>query len=88
MCKRSAIFTKITRTSSESVSNSLYKAEGGLLEYNSGGTHEQNPNGGIPVGPKGYPSNKPVAMVEEGETCTKPAAAYTLFAGIETPEFK
>lgn len=59
---------KLSSMASESVSNSLYKAEGGLLEYNSGGTHEQNPNGGIPVGPKGYPSNKPVAMVEEGET--------------------
>ena len=59
---------KLSSMASESVSNSLYKAEGGLLEYNSGGTHEENPNGGIPVGPKGYPSNKPIAMVEEGET--------------------
>lgn len=39
-------------------------AEGGTLnQFNVGGTHEQNPNGGIPQGPN--------AMVEQGETSTK-----------------
>lgn len=33
---------------------------GGLVQFQNGGTHEQNPNGGIPVGPN--------ALVEEGET--------------------
>jgi hypothetical protein len=38
-----------------------YKAGGSLLtEYNSGGKHEENPMGGIPLGQK--------ALVEEGET--------------------
>ena len=41
---------KLSAMASQNVSNSLYKAEGGLIEYNSGGTHEENPNGGIPVG--------------------------------------
>lgn len=40
-------------------------ADGGLIEYEGGGTHEENPNGGIQVGvdPEGVPN-----MVEEGET--------------------
>lgn len=39
-------------------------AEGGTLnQFNEGGTHEQNPNGGIPQGPN--------ATVEQGETSTK-----------------
>ena len=59
---------KLSSMASESVSNSLYKAEGGLIEYNSGGTHEENPNGGIPVGSTGLPSTNPKALVEEGET--------------------
>lgn len=59
---------KLSAAASENVSNSLYKAEGGLIEYNSGGTHEENPNGGIPVGSTGLPSTNPKALVEEGET--------------------
>ena len=59
---------KLSAMASQSVSNSLYKAEGGLIEYNSGGTHEENPNGGIPVGSTGLPSTNPKALVEEGET--------------------
>ena len=35
-------------------------AEGGLMHFEGGGTHEQNPNGGIPLGQN--------ASVEEGET--------------------
>jgi hypothetical protein len=34
--------------------------QGGLMSIDNGGTHEQNPMGGVPVGPK--------ALVEEGET--------------------
>jgi hypothetical protein len=42
----------------------LLMANGGsLTEYNAGGTHEQNPNGGIPIGGN--------ASVEEGETRDK-----------------
>ena len=59
---------KLSAMASQNVSNSLYKAEGGLIEYNSGGTHEENPNGGIPVGSTGLPSTNPKALVEEGET--------------------
>lgn len=59
---------KLSAMASQGVSNSLYKAEGGLIEYNSGGTHEENPNGGIPVGSTGLPSTNPKALVEEGET--------------------
>lgn len=59
---------KLSAMASQYVSNSLYKAEGGLIEYNSGGTHEENPNGGIPVGSTGLPSTNPKALVEEGET--------------------
>lgn len=59
---------KLSAMASQNVSNSLYKADGGLIEYNSGGTHEENPNGGIPVGSTGLPSTNPKALVEEGET--------------------
>lgn len=38
-------------------------AEGGLIPIQNGGTHEQNPNGGVPIGPS--------ATVEEGETIDK-----------------
>lgn len=43
-------------------------ADGGLIEYNTGGTHEQNPLGGIPQGiaPGGQTNT-----VEEGETRLK-----------------
>nr|DAI59113.1 MAG TPA: hypothetical protein [Crassvirales sp.] len=37
----------------------------GLTEVNAGGTHEENPNGGVPMGMA--PDNKP-NLVEEGET--------------------
>ena len=45
-------------------------AEGGdLNQFNTGGTHEQNPLGGIPQGPN--------SMVEQGETSTKtPTGKY------------
>ena len=46
------------------VTTPLLMANGGsLTEYNAGGTHEQNPNGGIPIGGN--------ASVEEGETRDK-----------------
>lgn len=46
------------------IKNMKRYAEGGALnQFNVGGTHEQNPNGGIPQGPN--------AMVEQGETSTK-----------------
>jgi len=43
----------------------MYNTGGMLTEYNEGGTHEENPLGGIPVGqgPNGQPN-----LVEEGET--------------------
>lgn len=43
----------------------MYDNGGMLTEYNEGGTHEENPLGGIPVGqgPDGQPN-----LVEEGET--------------------
>jgi hypothetical protein len=43
----------------------MYDNGGMLTEYNEGGTHEENPLGGIPVGqgPNGEPN-----LVEEGET--------------------
>jgi hypothetical protein len=43
----------------------MYNTGGMLDEYNAGGTHEENPLGGIPVGqgPNGQPN-----LVEEGET--------------------
>ena len=40
-----------------------YAQGGELTRFNEGGTHEQNPNGGIPQGPN--------ATVEQGETSTK-----------------
>ena len=44
---------------------------GGVIRYNVGGTHEQNPYGGIPVDNLGNPTSisksKPVATVEEDE---------------------
>ena len=38
----------------------MQMAQGGLMSIDNGGTHEQNPMGGVPVGPN--------ASVEEGET--------------------
>lgn len=51
--------------------NESVKAMGGNLPqvqlYNGGGTHEQNPYGGIPVDEFGNPSMNPSALVEQNE---------------------
>ena len=51
--------------------NEAVKAGGGnipqMMLYNGGGTHEQNPMGGIPVDQFGNPSLNASALVEQGE---------------------
>ena len=51
--------------------NEAVKAYGGnipqMMLYNGGGTHEQNPMGGIPVDQFGNPSLNASALVEQGE---------------------
>jgi hypothetical protein len=43
----------------------LSSGDTGLIRYDNGGTHEQNPNGGVPIG---IGSNGKMNTVEEGET--------------------
>ena len=45
--------------------NIAKRADGGFIEFNTGGSHEQNPLGGIPIG---MGSNGAMNTVEEGET--------------------
>ena len=45
--------------------NNKFEDGGNLTEFNEGGTHEQNPNGGIP---QGYSPNGDMNTVEQGET--------------------
>lgn len=69
MLKKSSPTGKFSTIKKTKVGGGFVKSDGGLLNgttgidgvtvYNTGGTHQQNPNGGIPIGNKG--------TVEQGE---------------------